>query len=343
MTSRHKPVSQRTVPIVVFDGVNLLDVAGPMQVFADALLPDGGPAYDCFLIAARARGVLADTGVALPARPFASLKRQPIDTLLVMGGDDAESPAQDRKLVNGVTRLAGRSRRVGAVCTGTFILAATGLLAGRRAVTHWSACARLRSLYSDIAVEVDPIFIKDGHLWTSGGVTAGIDLALAMVAEDLGRPAALRTAKRLVMPMLRPGGQAQFSSLLTIQCADATGRFEALHAWMADNLAADLRVERLAERVHMSPRSFARHYREVTRRTPAKAVEAMRIDAAKALLEGTAQSVTAVARACGFGNEERMRRAFLRSVKVAPSAYRAAFGAPAASSASRVSVVASRQ
>ena len=322
--------SERTVPIVVYDGVKLLDVAGPMQVFADATLADGRRAYRTFLISARADGVLTDAGVHLPTARFEGLKRRAIDTLLIAGGDSAETASMDRALVNQVRTLAGRARRVGSICSGAFILAETGLLAGRRAVTHWDSCDRLQAAYPDITVEVDPIFINDGGMWTSAGVTSGIDLALAMVAEDLGRATALSLAKGFVMPMVRAGGQAQFSAMLDAQSADTSGRFEALHAWMAENLQTDLRVERLAEHMHMSPRTFTRLYVKHTSRTPAKAVEAIRVDAARALLEGTDQPIATVAAASGFGDEERMRRAFLRALKVPPSDYRSRFHVPSA-------------
>jgi len=212
------------------------------------------------------------------------------------------------------------------VCTGAFLLAATGLLSGRRAVTHWRACADLQKRYPDIAVETDPIFIRDGAVWTSAGVTAGIDLALALVQEDLGRDHALRTAQRLVMFVKRPGGQSQFSTSLWAQGAD-DGTFDALHGWIASNLGTDLRVERLAEEAGMSPRNFARAYRAKTGSTPAKAIEAMRTEAARQLLEQTKQPVTRIAESCGFGDEERMRRTFLRNLGIGPSAYRARFAA----------------
>jgi len=205
------------------------------------------------------------------------------------------------------------------------MLAAAGLLAGKRAVTHWELCEQLAEEYPLIRVESDPIFIKEGAIWTSAGVTAGIDLALAMLAEDLGRPAALDVARSLVSYMVRPGGQSQFSGALNRQLADVGGRFDALHHWIAQNLDRDLRVEILADHLNMTSRTFARSYVEHTGQTPAKAVETMRVEAARDLLESSDLSIAAVARHCGFGDDERMRCAFRRALHVSPQDYRQRF------------------
>ncbi len=321
------PHSKKTVPIVVYDGAKLLDITGPMQVFADAALPDGQPAYQTFLVSQNVSSVISDTGLELPTTPIAALTRRKIHTLLIAGGNSAPTACRDTALVRSIRHLARRADRIGSVCSGALILAETGLLAGKRAVTHWEAAEHLQAMHPNTIVELDPIYLKDGNVWTSAGVTSGIDLALAMVAEDLGRHAALKLAKRLVMYMARPGGQAQFSAMLHLQNADTSGRFDKLHEWMLGHLNTDLKVERLAERMHMSARTFARSYRKHTGSTPAKAVEAMRLEAARMLLEDTDQPVTSVARNCGFGDEERMRRAFLRRFRVSPAAYRSRFRA----------------
>jgi transcriptional regulator GlxA family with amidase domain len=217
---------------------------------------------------------------------------------------------------------------VASVCTGAFLLAASGLLDGRRAVTHWRSCDRLRERHPTVCVEEDRIYVRDGKVWTSAGVTAGIDLALALVEEDLGRDLALAVARHLVVFLKRPGGQSQFSTMLAAQSAGDP--FARLHQWMAAHLDADLRVERLAEAAGMSPRNFARVYVQRMGRTPAKAAEAMRIEAARRALEEGGASIEVVARRCGFGDEERLRRSFLRRLGVGPRAYRTRFAAAGA-------------
>ena len=209
---------------------------------------------------------------------------------------------------------------------GSLVLAAAGLLDGRRAVTHWDECQQLADEFPSVQVEMDPIYIKDGSVWTSAGITAGIDMALAMVAEDLGRRAALKMARSMVTHMVRSGGQSQFSPVLDRQLTDEAGRFEELHQWIGQNLQTDLCVERLAEKMHMSPRNFARLYSKQMGRTPAKAVTSIRVEAARDLLESTELSIKQIAHRCGFGDEERMRRAFLRLLNVPPSDYRQNFG-----------------
>ena len=320
------PPQPRLIVFLVYAGVKLLDLAGPLQVFADAARSGGGlPAYRTRVVSLDGGTVPSDTAVPLPSAPFAALAEEPIDTLLVVGGNGVFAAMQDTRLVEGLQRLAAGSRRVGSICSGAFLLAAAGLLSGKRAVTHWDHCARLAAYDPDIEVEDDPIYIEDGGVWTSAGVTAGIDLALAMVAEDLGRPRAMALARNLVTFMVRPGGQSQFSPVLARQLADAEGRFDGLHHWMAANLDADLRVEALADQAGMSPRTFARLYVEHTGQTPAKAVEAMRVEAARGLLETGDLPVSQVAVRCGFGDDERLRRAFLRSLQVPPAAYRERF------------------
>ncbi len=320
------PPQPRLIVFLVYPGVKLLDLAGPLQVFADAARSGGGlPAYRTRVVSLDGGAIPSDTAVAVPSAPFAALAVEPVDTLLVVGGNGVFAAMQDTRLVEGLQRLAAGSRRVGSICSGAFLLAAAGLLSGKRAVTHWDHCARLAAYDPDIEVEDDPIYIEDGGIWTSAGVTAGIDLALAMVAEDLGRPRAMALARNLVTFMVRPGGQSQFSPVLARQVADAEGRFDGLHHWMAANLDADLRVEALADQAGMSPRTFARLYVEHTGQTPAKAVEAMRVEAARGLLETGDLPVSQVAVRCGFGDDERLRRAFLRSLQVPPAAYRERF------------------
>jgi transcriptional regulator GlxA family with amidase domain len=215
------------------------------------------------------------------------------------------------------------------VCTGAFLLAEAGILAGRRVTTHWQSCSRLQQHYPGIVVEPDPIYVRDERIWTSAGVTAGIDLSLALVQEDLGRKLAMQVARHLVVFLNRPGGQSQFSAPLEAQAAAADGNapnhFAPLHGWIAGHLTGDLRVERLAEEAGMSPRTFARIYAAKMGTTPARMVEKIRVEAVRRILEETDMPIKRVASVCGFGQEERLRRAFARQVGTTPAEYRQRF------------------
>ena len=234
-----------------------------------------------------------------------------------------EQAASDALLVDWLRDRAGRVRRVGSVCSGAFLLAEAGVLDGRRAVTHWFFCADLARRFPAVRVEADPIFVRDGSVWTSAGITAGIDLALALVQEDLGRSIALAVARYLVVFLKRPGGQAQFSTALSLQMAE--DRFGMLHDWIAEHLTEDLSLRALAREAAMSERSFSRHYAEATGLTPARAVEHLRVEAARRLLSDSQLPVKRIAQRCGFGSEETMRRSFQRLLSVAPQDYRARF------------------
>ncbi|MGU3360713.1 GlxA family transcriptional regulator [Methylobacterium sp. M6A4_1b] len=320
----------RRIEILAFPGVQLLDVSGPLQVFATANdLAGAGPAPYALRVVAAGGGTIrssAGLGLATEALPPADA---PVDTLVVTGGRGVDGAIADG-LPAWVADRASRARRVASVCTGAFLLGAAGLLDGRRAVTHWTRCDALARRHPEARVEPDPIFVRDGPVWTSAGVTAGIDLALALVEADLGRAAALGVARHLVVFLKRPGGQAQFSTVLSQQVlspAAGGGRFEALQAWIADHLDADLTVPRLAEAAGMSPRGFARHYQAATGLTPARALERQRVEAARRLLAETSLPVKRIAARCGFGSEETLRRSFLRHVAVAPASYRQRFRA----------------
>ena len=310
----------RRVVIVAFPGVQALDVAGPAEVFARA----GG--YDVRVAAPVCEPLATGSGYAIVPELALADVRGPIDTLLVAGGEGTRAAARDDDLRDWLRETAPRARRVASVCTGAFLLARAGLLDGRRATTHWAWCDELARRYPAVTVDPDPIFVADGNVRTSAGVTAGMDLALALVDEDLGPAAALRVARELVLFVRRPGGQAQFSTALAAQVAQHDPLRE-LQAWIAGNLGADLSVDALAARVHMSPRSFARAFRRETGTTPAVHVEAVRVEHARLLLESTAAPLPAVARASGFGTVETMRRAFARRVGAAPGAYRERFAA----------------
>ncbi|MGU7781576.1 GlxA family transcriptional regulator [Burkholderia sp. PU8-34] len=316
----------RSILVLAFPGAQLLDVSGPLQVFASVneLARERGRAapYAPRVVAADAGPVATSAGLVVVADSLRSAGRHP-DTVIVAGGKGVHAASRDPRLVRWVRLQAERARRVASVCTGAFLLAEAGLLDGRRAVTHWTRCDELASRYPKVRVEADPIFIREGALWTSAGVTAGIDLALALVEEDLGRAIALDVARELVVFLKRPGGQAQFSAALSMQRTD--DRFGDLHAWITEHLNADLSVPALAERVRMSERSFVRHYRAETGRTPARAVEQIRIEAAQRLLGETSWPLKRIAARCGFGSEETLRRSFVRMLGVSPQAYRERF------------------
>jgi transcriptional regulator GlxA family with amidase domain len=347
-SSSPKPAPSLTFPcrrivMVGFPDFQILDVTGPLEVFSRTArwLVDNGYrqdlAYSVELVAAKAGPLAASSGLKLVAdRRFRDLGAQTrgadVDTLLVAGGRGARAAANDTALLAWLARFAPRVRRLGSVCTGTFILAAAGLLNGRHATTHWSSCDALAKLHPGVTIEPDPIFVRDGCVYTSAGVTAGMDLALALVEEDFGRHVALQVARQLVLFLRRPGGQSQFSTQLAVQAADREPLRELQH-WIADHLSSDLSVDALAGRAAMSPRHFARVFASQLGMTPARFVEVQRVEAARRRLEESRDGVDEVAATCGFGGAEVMRRAFLRTVKVSPSDYRsrfrsAAFAAP---------------
>lgn len=317
--------------MVVFDGVQSLDVTGPVEVFAMAnrFLARMTPAaddqpYEIRLAAARVRPIRTSSGLSLGVDSRLSAIRGLIDTLVVAGGEGAEVAAADRAVVSAVDRLAQRSRRVTSVCTGAFVLAATGRLDGRRATTHWNSCARLAAAHPAVTVDPDPIFVRDGEVTTSAGVTAGIDLCLALVQEDHGRQLALEVARQLVVFLKRPGGQSQFSAHLRADVAERDTIADA-QRYVLSHLDGDLRVEQLAELAAMSLRHFARTFLSEVGVTPARFVERARVEAARRLLEDSSAGVDEVARRCGFGTGETLRRSFLRAVHVSPSDYRRRF------------------
>jgi transcriptional regulator GlxA family with amidase domain len=325
ISHRFPPKPPRVVEILAYPAVQLLDVAGPLQVFASAneLAARNGeaPLYAPRVVSAGAPIVTASAGLGLVAAPLPCAPA--VDTLLVAGGPGVHAVAADPVVLEWVRARARRARRVASVCTGAFLLAAAGLLNGRRAATHWMHCAELAQRYPAIRVEPDPIFVRDGAIWTSAGVTAAIDLALALVEEDVGRSLALAVARHLVMFLKRPGGQAQFSTVLSLQGAE--DRFGALHNWMAGRLSDDLSLPALARKAGMSERSFSRRYAESTGITPARAVERLRVEAARRLLSDTRLPVKRIAARCGFGSEETLRRSFVRLLAATPQDYRARF------------------
>ena len=308
----------RTIGVLIFPGFQLLDAAGPIAAFEIAgRFTDGG--YRLFVLADETGLVASSSGAAMQAQALA--EAPPLDTLVVSGGEGTRAPPSPMML-DYVRAAADRARRVTSVCSGAYVLAEAGLLDGRRATTHWQRGADFARRYPKVTVEPDRIFIQDGPIWTSAGITAGVDLALALIAEDHGETIARRTAEVLVVYHRRPGGQSQFSSLLELE--QPRGRFAPLLGWIRERLNEPLNVERLADQAAMSPRHFARAFTAETGMTPARSVERLRVEAARARVEAGAEPIEAVAQATGFGDPERMRRAFVRAFGQPPQALRRA-------------------
>jgi transcriptional regulator GlxA family with amidase domain len=316
--------SPRRVGFVGFDGVNALDLVGPLEVFASALGEDGVGAYETVVIGATDRAFVADSGVTFkPSETFATAP--PLDTLVVPGGSGLRRPATNERVAAWVRSRAGRTRRVASVCTGVYGLAATGLLDGRRVATHWRFADPLQRAFPRLRVDADALFVKDGRFYTSAGITAGLDLALALVEEDWGPARALAVARELVMYVKRPGGQEQYSEPLRFQ-TESGDRLADVAAWMGGHLAHDLSVPALARRAHLCPRHFARVFKQEFSRTPAAFALDLRLAEARRRLAARAVAVGAVAASVGFRSDDAFRRAFLRRFGVTPGAYRARFG-----------------
>lgn len=318
-----------TVAFVAYPQMGLLDLSGAQTVFwaaSKALAQRGLPGYR--LLTASLRGGLVSTveGLSVDTSALAELGLAEIDTLVVPGAPDiCETLDSHGDLAAWLNYAAPRVRRVASVCSGAFLLAKAGLLDGCRAATHWAMCETLQQRFPALEVDADAIFIQQGAVWTSAGVTAGIDLALALVEADCGREVSMQAARELVVYLKRPGGQAQYSTLLQLQTQDSPA-FDELHLWLAENLGnPELTVERLAEQAKMSLRNFSRVYKERTGRTPAKAIELFRLEAAKRLLENSSRNIEQIARACGFADEERLRSTFQRHLSISPRDYRSRF------------------
>ena len=323
--------------LVAFPGVQILDVSGPLEVFSTACRalaerdPQATPPYSLELVATCDGPLETSSGIEIVAQRAVQKLRGAIDTLIVAGGEGTEEALQDDGLIGWIRRTGPRARRLASVCSGAFLLAQAGLLDGRRATTHWRSCDLLARAFPKVRVEPDPIFVRDGRVYTSAGVCAGMDLALALVEEDLGRELALAVAQQLVVFLKRPGGQSQFSVQLQAQSAEREPLRD-LQTWIIENPHADLSVETLAKRVAMSPRNFARVFGTEVGTTPARYVEQSRVEAARRHLEESDSSVESVAHACGFGTSETLRRAFLRTLSVSPTDYRGRFRSPNANS-----------
>jgi transcriptional regulator GlxA family with amidase domain len=308
----------RDIRVLVFPGFQILDATGPIAAFEIAARFQPG-AYSIGVIAESSGPVQSSSAVLLHADGLPRFACT--DTLVVAGGFGTREAAKSPRLARFLKRQAQRARRVVSVCSGAYLLAEAGLLDRKRATTHWSRADDFRRRYPRVHLEPDRIYVKDGAVWTSAGISAGIDLALALIAEDLGDDIARRTAQQLVVYYRRPGGQSQFSALLSMERAD--GRFASLLDYIRSNMTRRLSVEDLAEQAGMSPRHFARLFRTETGTTPARAVDRLRAEAARAALQSGHRSLQTIARACGYGSTERMRRSFQRAFGTVPAALRA--------------------
>ncbi|HEX7775197.1 MAG TPA: DJ-1/PfpI family protein [Parvibaculum sp.] len=323
-----RPTLARRVMMLGYNGAQVLDIAGPAQVFVHARGADGKPAYAAEIVGRTPGPMLTTGGISLlPDRILDDIGEadlEGLDTFIVSGGIGSRALAQDAEVLDFIRRASGQARRTVSICTGALLLAAAGLLDGRRAATHWAFAAQLKRDYPRVEVDDDAIYIRDGNIWTSAGVTAGMDLALALVEDDLGREQALLIARHLVMFLMRPGGQSQFSAQLAAQAVDDE-RIAPICAHIVENPREPLTVPALAERAHMSERTFARRFAAATGTTPALFVERARLDDARRRLSDSAAPIEAIAQDAGFGGGERMRRAFLRHLGVTPNRYRERF------------------
>ena len=311
---------ERDVVIVTFDSAQVLDVTGPLEVFSHASRFLPSVRYCTQVVTSRGGPVVASCGLEFASSPISEVTG-PVDTLMVAGGAGIDAAVADPELLAQIRRLATDARRVTSVCSGAFLLAAAGLLNGRRATTHWADCRQLENTYTDVTVDPDAIYVNDGNVWTSAGVTAGIDLTLALVADDHGHQAAATVARQLVVYLQRSGGQAQFSALLAGQAAD-TEPVRDLLSWLRDHLTDDLSIAALARQVNLSERQFTRVFKAEVGATAADHVEAVRLESACRLLESTNRTIEQIAKTCGFGTPETMNRAFRRRLGTTPGEHR---------------------
>ncbi len=319
---------RRRIGILIYKNVQALDVAGPMDAFTAAITYDatGSPvrAYEVFTVAPSRRAVVAESGLTL--KPHHSLESCPqVDTLVIPGGSSLRDPQFAARLAPWIAQHAKRARRAAAICTGTFGLAATGLLRGRRVTTHWRYAKNLSTQYPQLQVDANALFLKDGPFYTSAGITAGIDLALALIEEDVGRAVSLQVARELVVYLRRPGGQAQYSEPLEFE-AKSVDRFSDLARWITTNLHKKITTEALARRASLCPRQVSRRFKATFGTTPANFVESLRMKEAQRRLAMSGSSVKRVAASLGYRSAHVFRRAFVRRFGVSPGAYRDRFG-----------------
>lgn len=314
-----------TIGMVAPRGSQALDIVGPIDAFSQASqAPNTRVRYDITLVGTAPGPIVASSGVRLLPDRLIDDAMEPFDTLLVAGSPNFEEGSQDQALSAWLTFMAPRTRRVGSICNGAFILGAAGLLAGRRATTHWQFASELAERHPDVRVEPDQIFVRDGNIFSSAGVTAGIDLSLALIEQDCGPTVSLAVARALVVFLRRPGGQSQFSVHLRAQLT-TTSQLADVSNYIIANLSEDLSIARLARHAAMSERSLARLFQDELRTTPARFVEVARIEAARSLLEASALNIQQITHHCGFGSTGTMRRAFLRHLSTSPGDYRLRF------------------
>lgn len=307
---------RRRIGVLIFPDFQILDAAGPIAAFeiAGRYVPG---AYEIALMAVTPGAVASTSGVSMNAGP---LEAEGLDTVMVVGGEGTRPAALCEQTLAWLRPASVQARRTTSVCSGAYVLAQSGLLDGKRATTHWERSKDFARRYPQVRLEPDRIFVRDGQVWTSAGITAGIDLALALIAEDLGESVARATAQQLVVYHRRPGGQSQFSAL--VEMGGQGGRFAELLDWMRTHIGQALTIERLAEQAAMSPRNFARAFAAQTGMTPAKAVERLRLETARERVEDSADAIDQIAQNVGFGDPERMRRAFIRAFGQPPQALR---------------------
>jgi transcriptional regulator GlxA family with amidase domain len=306
------------IGILVFDDFQLLDATGPAAAFEIAYRLQRKRA-PIAMLALKAGAVRSSSGVELNARSF---RRAQPETLIIAGGEGVRAAAACKATLAFVRSVARRGSRVASVCSGTYVLAEAGLLDGKRATTHWRQTRDFIARYPKVRLEADRIYVQDGNIWSSAGITAGIDLALAMIADEFGEEIAQATARQLVVYHRRSGGQSQFSALLELK--SPSGRFKPLLAWAREHLDTDLTVERLADQANMSPRHFSRSFTAETGISPSKAVERLRIEVARTRVQSGSEPIEQIAKGAGFGDTERMRRAFMRTFGHPPQSLRRA-------------------
>ncbi len=319
---------QRRIGILIYGGVQALDVAGPMDAFASATTAGIGggrvPAYEVFTVAPSKRACVSESGLVL--KPQYTFETCPVmDTLILPGGSSMRNPKFAAKLAPWIASSAKRTRRVAAICTGTFGLAATGLLRGRRVATHWRYAADLSARHPDLMVDANALFIEDSPFYTSAGITAGIDLTLAMIEEDVGRAVSLQVARELVVYLRRPGGQAQYSEPLEFE-TKSLGRLSQIGNWIAANLHRKITTDDLARRVSLCPRQVSRSFKAIFGKTPADFVEILRMKEAQRRLAMSDSNIKRIAASLGYHSPHVFRRAFERRFGISPSAYRDRFG-----------------
>jgi transcriptional regulator GlxA family with amidase domain len=330
--------STKIIAFVLFEDALALNVAGPAEVFdsANRLSGESAPLYELVYLSTAGGLVRTSSGVWMQTKSIASTDAHDLDTVIVVGGVTVVEAMRDAVLIEWIAHASTIVRRTCSVCTGAFLLAAARLLDGRRAVTHWASVDDLLAQFPAVHVQLDPIYVNDGNIWTSAGISAGIDLALTLVEVDRDRRLSLAVAKDLVVFLHRPGGQAQFSRTLATQASagmrSIKSRLETLHGWIVEHLDEELSVERLAARLKMTPRTFARKFVDWYGRTPAKLIEDLRLETACRYLEENHVSIKQIAYLCGFGEEERMRRTFVRRLRVSPASYREQFAIVASTS-----------